>query len=38
VMQFAAADAKFIRITQAGSASNGEQWAIAQVRVYQASR
>ncbi len=38
VMQFAPADAKFIRITQTGSASNGEQWAIAQVRIYQATR
>jgi hypothetical protein len=33
-----AAGAKFIRITQTGSAGNGEQWAIAQVRVYQATR
>ena len=38
VMQFGPADAKFIRITQTGSATNGEQWAIAQVRVYQATR
>ena len=34
VMQFAPSDAKFIRITQTGTAANGEQWAIAQVRVY----
>ena len=38
VMQFAPSEAKFIRITQTGSATNREQWAIAQVRVYQATR
>ena len=38
VMQFAPSDAKFIRITQTGTATNGEQWAIAQVRVYQVTR
>ena len=38
VIQFAPVDAKFIRVTQTGSAANGEQWAIAQVRVYQGTR
>jgi hypothetical protein len=38
VMAFAPSQARFIRITQTGSATRGEQWAIAQVRVYQASR
>jgi hypothetical protein len=28
--------AKAIRITQTGTASNGEIWAIQQVRIYQA--
>ena len=38
VIRFAPSDARFIRITQTGSAASGEQWAIAQVRVYQATR
>ena len=38
VIQFAPVQAKFIRINQTGSAPNGEQWAIAQVRVYQGGR
>ena len=38
VIRFAPSDARFIRITQTGSAASGEQWAIAQVRVYQANR
>jgi hypothetical protein len=28
--------AKFIRITQTGAATDGEFWAVQQVRVYQA--
>jgi mono/diheme cytochrome c family protein/glucose/arabinose dehydrogenase len=35
VVAFAPVSAKFIRITQTGSASNGELWAIQQVRVFQ---
>jgi glucose/arabinose dehydrogenase/mono/diheme cytochrome c family protein len=38
VMQFAPSEAKFIRINQTGNAANGEQWAIAQARVYQSAR
>jgi hypothetical protein len=38
VMPFAPSEAKFIRITQTGTATSGEQWAIAQVRVYQGTR
>jgi putative membrane-bound dehydrogenase-like protein len=38
VMQFAPSPARFIRITQTGAAANGEQWAIAQARVYQIIR
>jgi hypothetical protein len=38
VMQFPPSEAKFIRINQNGNAANGEQWAIAQARVYQSAR
>ena len=38
VMAFAPSEAKFVRITQTGTAANNEQWAIAQVRVYQVTR
>ena len=34
VIAFAPVSAKFIRITQTGTASNGEVWAIQGVRVY----
>jgi mono/diheme cytochrome c family protein len=33
-MAFAPVPARFIRITQTGSAANGEMWAIAQLRVF----
>jgi hypothetical protein len=33
-MYFAPVEAKFIRVTQEGSAAAGEQWAIAQLRLY----
>jgi hypothetical protein len=32
---FKPARAKFVRITQTGSARNGELWAIQQVRLYE---
>jgi mono/diheme cytochrome c family protein len=35
---FTPVTAKFIRITQTGSAQNGELWAVAQARVFQVSR
>jgi mono/diheme cytochrome c family protein/glucose/arabinose dehydrogenase len=38
VIRFAPSPARFIRITQTARATGGEQWAIAQVRVYQATR
>jgi mono/diheme cytochrome c family protein/glucose/arabinose dehydrogenase len=38
VVQFAPSEAKFIRISQTGNAVGNEQWAIAQIRVYQAAR
>jgi mono/diheme cytochrome c family protein len=38
VAAFAPAEARFIRITQTGKAEGPEQWAIAQVRVYEAPR
>ena len=34
VIPFAAAQARFIRITQTGAAANGEFWGIQQVRLY----
>ena len=34
VMAFQPAEAKFLRITQTGAAAAGEQWAIAQIRVF----
>jgi hypothetical protein len=33
-MPFAPVPARFIRITQTGTAANGELWAIAQLRVF----
>jgi glucose/arabinose dehydrogenase/mono/diheme cytochrome c family protein len=38
VVAFAPSPAKFVRINQTGSAASGEQWAIAQVRLYQTAR
>ena len=34
VINFAPVQARFIRITQTGTAAGNEQWAIAQVRVF----
>ena len=34
VIPFAAAQARFLRITQTGTAANGELWGIQQVRLY----
>ena len=34
VINFAPVQARFIRITQTGTAAGTEQWAIAQVRVF----
>jgi hypothetical protein len=34
IVTFKPVQAKFIRITQTGTARNGELWAIQQVRVY----
>ena len=33
-MAFPPVQAKFVRITQTGAAAAGEQWAIAQARVF----
>ena len=34
VIPFTAAQARFLRITQTGTAANGEFWGIQQVRLY----
>jgi mono/diheme cytochrome c family protein len=38
VMAFTPVQAKFIRITQTGTAPAKEQWAIAQIRIYEAGK
>jgi hypothetical protein len=38
VITFAPVTAKFVRITQTGTARNGEQWAIQQVEVLAAGQ
>jgi hypothetical protein len=38
VIGFAPVQARFIRVTQTGTAVTTEQWAIAQVRVFEAGR
>jgi hypothetical protein len=38
VMAFKGTPAKFIRITQTGTASGTDFWSIGQLRVYQAGR
>jgi hypothetical protein len=38
VIAFRPADAKFVRVTQTGSAAAGEQWAIGQIRVFAAGK
>lgn len=36
VMAFQPVQARFIRLTQTGTAATNEQWAIGQIRVYHA--
>ncbi len=38
VIPFAPVRAKFVRVSQTGSAPNGEYWGIAQIRVYQVGK
>ncbi len=38
IITFAPVTAKFVRITQTGTARNGEQWAIQQVEVLAAGK
>ena len=38
VIPFMPVQAKFVRVTQTGAAAGSEQWAIAQVRLFEAGK